>query len=63
MSTVAYARILRGRIEEELRSVEDQTLRGVSSPEEYHRLCGQRYELLQVLNMVDETTKKFEDKE
>jgi hypothetical protein len=63
MSTVAYARILREQMEEANSSVESGLLKGVQTWDEYNIAVGRRRGLLQALEMLDETTRRFDQAE
>jgi len=61
MSTVAFARISRDVMEEELQSVETGMLNGVTTWEAYQYALGKRRGLMQAIAVIDETTRKFDE--
>lgn len=61
MSVIAYARLAREDLEESLRSVESGILSGVQTWDEYNKAIGRRRGLMQALEMIDETTRRFDE--
>ena len=58
---VAFARVMRTRLEEEIASVDRGLLGGnLKDFNEYHRLSGRRQGLMEAVALVDEIMNKFD---
>lgn len=60
MSVVAFARVLREELEEDLKSVEAGILGGISDHDSYRQAVGKRHGLMQALASLDDTVKRFD---
>ena len=58
---VAFVRIVREELEDELRTAEEGILNGPQDIDEYRRLVGKRQGLKSALAIIDETVKRFDD--
>lgn len=60
MSVVAFARLMREKLEEDLSSVESGILNGIADYEQYRQAVGKRHGLMQALATLDDTVKRFD---
>lgn len=62
MSTVAFARLVREELADDLSSAEAAMLSGgIKSFEEYQHIAGKRQGLLQAIAVVDDVTRRFDE--
>lgn len=60
MSVVAFARLMREELEEDLKSVEAGILGGLADHDHYRQAVGKRHGLMQALAILDDTIKRFD---
>jgi len=63
MSVVAFARLVREEIEQDLQSVETGILAGIPNMEDYRQAVGKRHGLKQALGIIEDTMKRFDEQE
>ena len=61
MSTIAFARLVREELDEDLRLAEAGILQGAESWEQYQYALGRRRGLQQAIAAIDETTRRFDE--